>query len=199
MNPFGLTYREVRASNLVAVDLDGHRVRPSDATVNAAGFVIHSAFHGSVSDANCVMHMHTTAGVAVASSREGLVDCNFYSAQLHEEVAYHDFEGITLRPDEKDRILSDMGQAHAMILRNHGLLTIGVDAPQAFAYMWTLQRACEVQLAARTLGDVIRVPETISRRASKEAFQFDPRAGAARTMFDALVRAAELRDPSFRT
>jgi ribulose-5-phosphate 4-epimerase/fuculose-1-phosphate aldolase len=199
INPFGLLYREVRASNLVAVDLDGNIVGRSDWPVNPAGFVVHGAFHDAVPDARCVMHVHTTAGLAVACAREGLVDCNFYSAQLRGEVAYHDFEGIVLRSDEKARLVRDMGSAHAMVLRNHGLLTVGIDIPQAFAFMWTLQRACEVQLAARTLGEVIHVPEAISRQASRDAFQFDPRMGAARTMFDALVREADRVDPSFRT
>jgi len=199
INPFGLTYREVRASNLVKIDLEGRVVGDAEHPVNRAGFVIHSAFHEAVPDAKCVMHVHTTAGMAVACSREGLVDCNFYSAQLHDHLAYHDFEGISLRPDEKQRFIADLGDCHAMILRNHGLLTIGVDVAQALAFMWTLQRACEVQIAARALGEVIRVPPSISRQARSEAFQFDPSVGAARMMFDALVRAVDATDPSFWT
>ena len=199
INPFGLRYDEVRASNLVVIDLEGNPVRAASGPVNPAGFVIHSAFHANVPDAHCVMHMHTTAGLAVACSREGLVDCNFYSAQLHGQVATHDFEGITLRDDEKPRLLADMGSCHAMILKNHGLLTIGADVAQAFAFMWTLQRACEIQLAARALGEVVPIPETIARSASREAFQFDPRMNAARTMFDALVRVVARDDPSFAT
>lgn len=191
INRFGLRYDEVTASNLIAVDLDGSPVRgaPPDAPVNRAGFVVHSAFHAAVPDAHCVMHTHTTAGVAVASSREGLVDCNFYSAQLHGEVATHDFEGIALREDERARLVADMGACHALVLKSHGLLTRGADLPQAFAFMWTLQRACEIQLAARALGDVLPIAEPIARAATREAFQFDPATGAARAMFDALVRA----------
>ena len=123
INPFGLAYHEVTASNLVAVDIEGRPVRPTEHAVNRAGFVTHSAIHGHVDVAHCVMHTHTTSGMAVASLDQGLSHDTFYGAQLHGRVAYHEFEGITVNPDERSRMLASIGDKRCVILRNHGLLT----------------------------------------------------------------------------
>src|SRR4051812_21724206 len=120
INPFGLHYSEVTASNLVKLDLEGHIVGDSRWPVNPAGFTLHSAIHGGIQDAHCVMHTHTTAGCAVAGARVGLAMDNFYAAQLHGRVAYHDFEGITLHADEGPRVVASIGDKPAVILRNHG-------------------------------------------------------------------------------
>lgn len=198
INPFGLHYSEVTASNLVRIDLEGRIVGASEWPVNPAGFTLHSAIHQGIEGAHCVMHTHTTAGAAVACSRAGLSMDNFYSAQLHGKVAYHDFEGITVHADEGPRVVASIGTAQAVILRNHGLLSWGSSIAQAFAYLWTLQRACEIQLAGAALGPTIPIPEAIQRKATADALQFNPRHGSGRDVYAALVRQVERLDPSYR-
>ena len=198
INPFGLHYSEVSASNLVKIDLEGRIVGESRWPVNPAGFTLHSAIHGGIENAHCVMHTHTTAGCAVAGSRRGLAMDNFYSAQLEGRVAYHDFEGITVHADEGPRVVRSIGRAQAVILRNHGLLSWGSTVPQAFAYLWTLQRACEIQVAGAALGPTIDIAPEVRRKCSADALQFDARHGGGRDVFDALVRQVERLDPSFR-
>ena len=146
INPFGLHYREVTASNLVAIDVDGNPVRPTAYPINRAGFVIHSAIHRSVPAAHCVMHTHTTSGMAVACLKSGLSHDSFYGAMLHGRVAYHDFEGVTVEEGEQERMLASIGDKRAVILRNHGLLAWGSSVSEAFMILWTLQRACDVQV-----------------------------------------------------
>ena len=198
INPFGLRYDEVSASNLVRIDLDGRIVDGSPHRVNPAGFVLHSTIHAGIDAAHCVMHTHTTAGSAVANSEAGLSFDNFYSAMLHERIAYHDFEGITVHADEGPRVLRSIGDRPAVILRNHGLLSWGPTIPFAFAVLWTLQRACEIQVAGAALGATRAVSEAERRRASADALQFDPRYGGGQDGFDALVRRLDRIDPSYR-
>lgn len=198
INPFGLHYSEVKASNLVKIDLEGRVIGESTWPVNPAGFVLHSAIHQGVEGAHCVMHTHTTAGCAVACSQAGLSMDNFYSAQLHDRVAYHDFEGITVHADEGPRVIRSIGQWPAVILRNHGLLAWGDTLPYTFAVLWTLQRACEIQVAGAALGPTLAIPEAVQRKASQDALQFDPRRGGGRDVFAALVRMVDRADPSYR-
>ncbi len=199
INPFGLHYTEVRASNLVKIDLDGRIVGDACWPVNPAGFVLHSTLHRGIPDAHCVMHTHTTAGSAVACSQAGLSMDNFYAAQLHGRVAYHDFEGITLHAEEGPRLLQSVGDRPVIILRNHGLVSWGTTIPMAFALLWTLQRACEIQVAGAALGPTVPIAEDIQRRCSREALQFDPRRGGGRDVFDALERLVQRQDPSYAT
>lgn len=198
INPFGLHYSEVKASNLVKIDLEGRVICDSTWPVNPAGFVLHSAIHQGIEGAHCVMHTHTTAGCAVACSQAGLSMDNFYSAQLHDRVAYHDFEGITVHADEGPRVIRSIGQRPAVILRNHGLLAWGDTLPYTFAVLWTLQRACEIQVAGAGLGPTLPIPEAVQRKASQDALQFDPRRGGGRDVFAALVRMVDRVDPSYR-
>ena len=198
INPFGLHYSEVKASNLVKIDLEGRVIGDSTWPVNPAGFVLHSAIHQGIDGAHCVMHTHTTAGCAVACSRAGLSMDNFYSAQLHDRVAYHDFEGITVHADEGPRVIRSIGQRPAVILRNHGLLAWGDTLPYTFAVLWTLQRACEIQVAGAALGPTLPIPEAVQRKASQDALQFDPRRGGGRDVFAALVRMVDRVDPSYQ-
>lgn len=198
INPFGLHYSEVTASNLVKIDLQGNVVGASDWPVNPAGFTLHSAIHAGIADAHCVMHTHTTAGCAVACSAAGLSMDNFYSAQLYNRLAYHDFEGITVHAEEGPRVVRSIGAAQAVILRNHGLLSWGTTIPQAFAYLWTLQRACEIQMAGAALGPTIAIPQSIQRQASADSLQFDPRYGAGADVFAALQRQVDRLDASYR-
>jgi ribulose-5-phosphate 4-epimerase/fuculose-1-phosphate aldolase len=199
INPFGLHYSEVTASNLVTVDLEGRVIGESRWGVNPAGFVIHGAIHGALPQARCVMHTHTTAGMAVACKRHGLSLTNFYAAQLLGQVAYHDFEGITVNPEEGARLLASMGERRLLILRNHGLLAWGESVPEAFVRLWTLNRACEIQMASESMrGEDIPIPEAAARQASRASLQFDPCHGAGRDVFDALRRQVDRIDPSYK-
>jgi ribulose-5-phosphate 4-epimerase/fuculose-1-phosphate aldolase len=145
------------------------------------------------------MHTHTTAGVAVACLQNGLMQTNFYSAQLHNMVAYHDFEGITIHADEGPRVLKSIGNKQAVILRNHGLLAWGSTVPETFAILWTMQRACEIQLATFSMGPAISVPEDIAARCTRDSLQFDvTHGGAGQDVFDALVRQVDRIDASYR-
>ena len=198
VNPFGLHYSEVTASNLLKIDVQGKKLDDNPWPVNPAGFTIHAAVHEHVDGAHCVMHTHTTAGIAVACTQGGLAQNNFYSAQLHDMVAYHDFEGITVHADEAPRLLASMGHKPLLILRNHGLLACGETLPLAFVRLWTLQRACEIQLAQAALGPAIPVPEAVAKKTTHDSFQFDAKFGAGQDVFGALVRQVERLDPSYK-
>ena len=199
INPFGLHYSEVTASNLVKINLKGEVLDGSKHRINPAGFVVHATLHDGIEGAHCVMHTHTTAGVAVACLQNGLMQTNFYSAQLHNMVAYHDFEGITIHADEGPRVLKSIGKKQAVILRNHGLLAWGGAVPETFAILWTLQRACEIQLATFSMGPAINVPEDIAARCTRDSLQFDVNhGGAGKDVFDALVRQVDKLDASYR-
>lgn len=191
INPFGLHYSEVSASNLVRIDLQGRIIGQSAHPVNPAGFTLHAAIHQGIPQAHCVMHTHTTAGVAVASLDAGLVQSNFYSAQLHGMVAYHDFEGITIHADEGPRVVRSIGTCPAVILRNHGLLSWGRTVPQAFAFLWTLQRACEIQLATLSMGPARLLPESIASKSTQDTVQFNPGHWSGEMVFAALLRQLE--------
>lgn len=155
INPYGFLFREITASSLVKIDLDGQIVGSSENGVNPAGFTIHSAVHSARHDAACVLHTHTYAGVAVSSLRDGLQPCNQWSLQFHNRVAYHDFEGIALDHSERARLIADLGSAKALILRNHGLLTTGRSVAEAFILMFNLERACRVQVALQSMGQPV--------------------------------------------
>ena len=198
INPFGLHYSEVTASNLVKIDLAGNVVGESRWPINPAGFTPHATIHAHIPDAHCVMHTHTTAGLAVACLEDGLSMSNFYSAQLHGKVAYHDFEGITVHPDEAPRLLASIGGRQAVILRNHGLLAWGGGVARAFAILWLLQRACEIQLATLSMGRPRMISEDVQRRCTADSLQFNPKFGAGQDVFDALTRKVDRIDPSYR-
>lgn len=163
INPFGMLFRDITASSLVKIDLEGQLVEPSEYDVNPAGFTIHSAVHAARHDAVCVLHTHTVAGVAVSSLADGLQPCNQWALQFHDRVRYHDFEGIALNHDERERLVADLGPtARALILRNHGLVTLGRSVAEAFILMHNLERACRVQLAIQSTGQPIYpVPEAV--------------------------------------
>jgi len=194
INPYGLWYSEVTASNLVKVDLAGKSVDGSKFPVNIAGFVIHSAVHAARADAHCIIHTHSTAGSAVSCKKDGLRYDNFYSAILHGEVAYHDFEGVTTDTGEQGRLVKSLGRKSILILRNHGLLVACPGIPEAFTTYWTLQRACEIQAATDAMaGDNLPISgrvldETPARTAP---FRGGPRPGGL--AFDGLLRRAGIR------
>ena len=199
INPFGLHYSEVTASNLLKIDTQGRKLDDNPHPVNPAGFTVHSAIHENLPEAHCVMHTHTTAGLAVACTQSGLAQNNFYSAQLHDLVAYHDFEGITIHADEAPRLLKNIGDKPVVILRNHGLLAWAPTLPLAFSRLWTLQRACEVQVAQAALGPAIAVPEAVARKTTHDSFQFDQKFGGGLDVFDAMVRLLERQDTSYKS
>jgi ribulose-5-phosphate 4-epimerase/fuculose-1-phosphate aldolase len=200
INPFGLHYSEITATSLVLIDIDGNPVRESKWPVNRAGFVIHSAIHGNVESAHCVMHTHTTTGMAVACQKDGLSPTNFYAAQLHGGVAYHDFEGITVDEGEKPRLLASIaGSGHpkkAVILRNHGLLAWGPTVPEAFMTLWTLQRACDVQIAASAAGPLNPIRSDVFAQTVRESGPGEKR--TCDDVFAAMQRLVDAKDPSYR-
>jgi ribulose-5-phosphate 4-epimerase/fuculose-1-phosphate aldolase len=196
INPFGLHYSEITASSLLLIDIEGNPVRETKFPVNRAGFVIHSAIHASVPEAHCVMHTHTTAGMAVACQKDGLSPTNFYAAQLHGGVAYHDFEGITVEEGEKMRLVASIGTKKAVILRNHGLLAWGPSVPEAFMTLWTLQRACEVQIAASSAGALNPIRSEVFAQTVRESGPGEKR--TCEDVFAAMQRIIDAKDPSYR-
>ncbi len=200
INPFGLWYREVTASNLVKIDLDGNIIGDSEWGINPAGYVIHSAVHAAREDARCVMHTHTTTAVAVSCLAEGLSADNFYGAIIGDRVAYHDFEGVTCDLDEQKRLVASLGTKDYMILRNHGLLACGETPAKAFQRLWTMQRACDVQVMAQQTGRPLipLAPSVIARSQSVMDELEGSGKPAEDQVFDALVRDVDQVDPSWR-
>jgi len=199
INPYGLHYSEVKASNLVKVDIDGNIVEETDYAVNPAGIIIHTAIHAARSDVVCIAHTHTDAGMAVACSKEGLRNDNFYSALLHNRIAYHDFEGITLMDDEKPRLVANLGDKNMLILRNHGLLACGRSIAEAFQSIWAMQRACEVQVAGDSTGKpMIPVGADVLARTEQLMTMQSMGQPIGDLEFAALTRIVEKIDPSFK-
>lgn len=198
INPFGLMYREIKASNLVKIDLQGNKVEPSPWPVNPAGFIVHAAVHAARADAHCVMHTHTTAGQVVSCQREGLLPLSFNSLFYTDRIAYHDFEGITLESAECERLAADLGQRNAMILRNHGLLVCGPTIGDAFADHYMLQRACEVQVAAQATGAALVQPAREVAEHASAQYERTARKGDQNTLlWAAMLRWAWELDPGF--
>jgi ribulose-5-phosphate 4-epimerase/fuculose-1-phosphate aldolase len=197
INPFGLHYSEVTASNLVKVDLEGHTVGHSDWPINPAGFTFHGAIHATVPDAHCVMHVHTTPTLAVCCQEDGLSFTNFYAAQLWGQVAYHDFEGITVHRDEGARILASAGNKPVLLLRNHGPVVLGRTLAQAFNLMWLVQRACEVQVASQAMGPLRPIPVPALEKCVRDSLNFNPQYGAGEDSFAAMQRMVDRLNPGY--
>ena len=199
INPYGLRFDEVTASNLVKIDSEGESVDKNQAySVNKAGFIIHSAIHMAREDAACVWHMHTLAGMAVAGQDQGLLPVHMYSHSFFNRVAYHDFEGPSMRMDERGRLVQSIKSHQAMILRNHGLLTVGRTIPEAFILFWRLNRACEIQLAAQV--SKLRIP---SEKTSEESFAMGEefltdQAPMGELEFKSLLRKLDRQDASYK-
>jgi len=157
INPYGLRWEEITASNLVKIDLDGKKVAHSPFNVNPAGFTIHSAIHRSSHDAAWIMHTHSRAGVSVSTMEQGLLPLNQIALQFYKRISYHDYEGIALDLSERERIVKSLGTNQALVLRNHGLLTTGATAGRMFNNMFYLERACEIQVATLSMGQPLRV------------------------------------------
>ncbi len=199
INPFGLHYSEVTASNLIKIDLSGKILSKTDYPINPAGITPHTNIHAHVPDAHCVMHTHTTAGLVVACTKGGISMTNFYSAQLEGKIAYHDFEGITVNADEGPRMLKSIGDKPVVVLRNHGLLAWGPTVASAFVTLWTAQRACEIQVASQGLNDeLIEIPKEVRDQCSRVSLQYNKAYGGGNDVFNALVRQIDRKDMSYR-
>ncbi|NCG07881.1 MAG: class II aldolase/adducin family protein [Gammaproteobacteria bacterium] len=200
INPYGLHYSEVTASKLVKVDLDGNVIGSALYPVNRAGIVIHTAIHAARADVHCIAHTHTTAGMAVACSQGGLRADNFYSALLNNHVAYHPFEGITVMEDERERLVSNLGDKSLMILENHGLLSTGRSVAEAFVNIWGMERACEVQTLADSTGQPgIQISDAILAKSEHLAAIQSMGEPAGQLEFEAFTRLIEKIDPSYKT
>jgi ribulose-5-phosphate 4-epimerase/fuculose-1-phosphate aldolase len=199
INPYGLMFEEVTASSLVKVDLEGAKVMESPFAVNPAGFVIHSAIHTARADAQCVLHLHTGAGVAVSCQKDGLLPISQQSIFVQASLAYHNYEGVALNDAEKPRLVSDFGLNTFLILRNHGLLTTGASIADAYLAMFTLQRACEIQVMAQSGGGaLIPIPQPILDGARAQSAQVTRGLGGA-LAWPAILRKLDRLDPSYRT
>lgn len=198
INPFGAMFDEITASSLVKIDLHGEKVDDSPFPVNPAGFTIHSAIHEAREDAQCVMHTHTNEGVAVAAHSEGLLPISQQSLFPLSSLAYHDYEGIAVREDEKARLVSDLGTANYMILRNHGLLTCAPTVADAFLAMYVMQRSCEIQVAALAGNRPLTpVPQPIIDKIQSEGDKVTSSQGGL-LAWPGLLRKLDRIDPSYR-
>lgn len=198
INPFGLGYDEVTASNLIKIDIDGQVLDGSPYPVNRAGFTQHSVFHRHLPDAHCIIHTHTTAGMAVSACAEGLKPISFYAAAFIGRIAYHDFEGITIRADEGERLVANLGDRRVMLLRNHGTLVMAGSLPEAFLTHWLLQRACEIQVAAGAAGTPIDIPADVIAVHQRDLSAVQLPVGPGVPDFQTMVRRIDRIDPSWR-
>jgi ribulose-5-phosphate 4-epimerase/fuculose-1-phosphate aldolase len=195
LNPYGVLYQQITASNLVKVDLDGNIIQDTEHTINPAGFVIHSAVHAARHDAKCVVHTHTVAGMAVACMEEGLLPLTQKSMRFYNRIAYHDYEGVADNLDERERLVRDLGTHNAMILRNHGLLVCGKSVAQAFFTMRNLEKSCKTQIAAMSTGaKLIKLSPNLMEHAAGQFDGYDGRANG----WPALLMMLDGRDPSYR-
>jgi ribulose-5-phosphate 4-epimerase/fuculose-1-phosphate aldolase len=198
INPYGYLYEEVNASSLVKVDIRGNVLDdPVGIGINRAGFIIHSAIHTSRADVRCVLHTHTRAGAAVAAHADGLLPISQYSAIFIGRVAYHEFEGIAIRPDEQARLAADLGDKFVMILRNHGLLITGRSAAETFCLTSYLERACEIQIAATGGGSCVRRITDESVMETQSAF--DAAGGGYERDWAAMLRLIRRIAPDYRS
>ena len=198
INAYGMMFEEITASSLVKVDLNGDKVLESPFEVNPAGFVIHSAVHEARHDANCVLHTHTRAGVAVSAQAQGLLPLSQSSLLPYSTLAYHDYEGIALNDEEKPRLVADLGDRQAMILRNHGLLTVGGSIADAFLMMYALETSCQIQVMAQSSGgELVHVPAPIVAGIQAQAEQVLKGLGGE-LVWPGLLRKLDRRDPTFR-
>ncbi|HEV2905481.1 MAG TPA: class II aldolase/adducin family protein [Pyrinomonadaceae bacterium] len=198
LNAYGMMFDEVTASSLVKIDPNGNKVMESPYFINPAGFTIHSAVHAAREDALCVMHLHTDYGIAVSAQKDGLLPISQQSMFPLASLAYHNYEGLALNEEEKPRLVSDLGDNKYMILRNHGLLTIGKTAAEAFLSMYILERACRIQILAQSGGvELHRVAEPIIDLTAKQMSAVTVGQGAELT-WPGLLRKLDRIDPTYR-
>ena len=201
INQYGVMFHEMRASDLVKIDYDGNIVDDAQQSrrVNAAGFCIHSAIHMARHDLACVIHTHTAAGMAVAAQKHGLLPISQHALKFYGHLAYHGYEGIALDLDERERLVSDLGEHRAMILQNHGLLVAGRTIPEAFNNIYYLERACQAQVAALAGGaELVTPPEAVRLHTAQ---QFDREGGLEHyeMMWESCLRLVEHDRPDYRS
>lgn len=204
INKYGVNFHEMRASDLVKIDLHGNVVEEGDVSsrpVNAAGFTIHSAIHMARPDLMCVVHTHTAAGIAVSAQKDGLLPISQHALKFYGRLAYHGYEGIALDLDERERLVRDLGPTHkAMILRNHGLLVGGTSIAEAFHMIYMLERACGAQIAALSGGrEIILPPEEVRVHTSEQFHKFESDDAHYAMVWDAALRLIEDGKPDFRS
>jgi ribulose-5-phosphate 4-epimerase/fuculose-1-phosphate aldolase len=198
INAYGMLFEEMTASSLVKVNLAGEKVLESPHPINPAGFVIHSAIHEARHDVGCVLHTHTRAGVAVSAQANGLLPISQVSLFPYATLAYHDYEGVALNDAEKPRLVADLGDRNALILRNHGLLTTGPTIADAFLMMYVLETACQTQLLAQSgNSELVMVPAPIVAGIQAQAEQVTRGLGG-QVAWPGLLRKLDRTDPSYR-
>src|SRR5436190_23188725 len=198
LNPYGMMFDEVTASSLLKIDLEGNKVVDSPYFINPAGFTIHSAVHAAREDALCVMHLHTRHGIAVSAQKDGLLPLSQQAMFALASLAYHEYEGLALDEQEKPRLVADFGDKKILILRNHGLLTVGRTVAEAFLSMFLLERACEIQIFAQAGGsELSAIPKEIISRVASQMDAVTVGMGATLT-WPGLLRKLDRIDPSFR-
>ena len=201
INPWGLNYEEVTASNLVKIDVDGNVIAGGESPVNFAGFIIHSAIHMTRSAENLVvMQTHTRAGMAIAAIKEGLLPVSMFATVFHNRLGYHEYEGASLYPDERERIVQSLGPHKALILKNHGLMAVGRTVPECFLRLYRLERACQVQLDAAAAGTLdLLSPEIANRSAADlDSYQGMQPTPEGEIEFAALMRKLDKVDNGYR-
>jgi ribulose-5-phosphate 4-epimerase/fuculose-1-phosphate aldolase len=198
INPYGLMFDEITASSLVKVDQDCNKLHDTPFPVNPAGFVIHSAIHAVRDDAGCVLHTHSRAGVAVSAQKCGVLPISQQSTFVLASLGYHDYEGVALRDDEKPRLQADLGTANYLMLRNHGLLTVGRTIPDAFLHMYTFENTCRIQIDAQAGGELVHVNPAIMQGLSQVMKTATAGMGAS-LAWPALLRKLDRMDPSYKT
>ncbi|CDG38761.1 MULTISPECIES: class II aldolase/adducin family protein [Asaia] len=198
VNPYGLLFEEITASSLVVVDSEGHPQQETSWPVNPAGFVIHSAVHRAHPEADCVMHSHTLAGMAIAAQEEGILPLNQINMEFYGRIGFHPYEGIAADDNlsERERLVRDLGDHMGLILQNHGLLTIGSTVAQAFYRMYYLEQACRVQLAAQSTGARLHCPSEAEVLRARQQFETDPDQG--QMIWKALRRKLDREQPDYK-
>jgi ribulose-5-phosphate 4-epimerase/fuculose-1-phosphate aldolase len=199
INPYGFMFDEITASSLVKVDLDGNVVEPTPYFINPAGFTIHSAIHAAREDAMCVLHCHTDAGVAVSAQKGGLLPISQTAMACTADLAYHDYEGVALDLDERERLVADLGTRNFMLLRNHGTLTVGDSAPGAFMRMFYLERACKMQVLAQGGGELLECDTSMEERVGKQVSPAFSQAFGGALAWPGLLRKVARQSPGFNT
>jgi ribulose-5-phosphate 4-epimerase/fuculose-1-phosphate aldolase len=198
INPYGMMFEEITASSLVKIDMAGNKVEDSPWPVNPAGFTIHSAVHAARHDIQCVMHTHTLNGVAVSAQKGGLLPISQQSIFVLASLAYHDYEGVALRDDEKPRLVHDLGTNVFLMLRNHGLLTVGRTTAEAFQSMYLFETSCAIQVRAQVGGELVRIPQGIIDTAQEQS-RVATKGQGANLVWPGLLRRLDRADPSYRT
>ena len=200
INPYGLMFDEITASSLVKIDTAGNKLDDSPFPVNPAGFTIHSAIHGARHDAQCVLHVHTLNGVAVSAQKGGVLPISQQSIFVLSGLSYHDYEGVALRDDEKPRLVKDLGSNDFLMLRNHGLLTLGATIPDAFLNMYLFETVCTIQVRAMSGGtELTQVDPRIIAGARQQAMQVTKGVGGGALTWPGLLRRLDRADPTYRT